>query len=170
MIDVKQYEFDAIVVGSGITGGWAAKELTEKGLKVLVLERGRDVRHGVDYLGEHAPDWKLPFQGKPPRELYKEQYPVQSTSYAFNEATRHFFVNDQQNPYQTDKPFHWVRADVVGGRSLLWGRQTYRWSQQDFEANRGAKQAEAEAREKRREQEFYTDAVSPAKQPGGAGP
>ncbi|WP_374961398.1 GMC oxidoreductase [Spongiibacter tropicus] len=136
MIDVKQYEFDAIVVGSGITGGWAAKELTEKGLKVLVLERGRDVRHGVDYLGEHAPDWKLPFQGKPPRELYKEQYPVQSTSYAFNEATRHFFVNDQQNPYQTDKPFHWVRADVVGGRSLLWGRQTYRWSQQDFEANK----------------------------------
>ena len=116
MIDVKQYEFDAIVVGSGITGGWAAKELTEKGLKVLVLERGRDVRHGVDYLGEHAPDWKLPFQGKPPRELYKEQYPVQSTSYAFNEATRHFFVNDQQNPYQTDKPFHWVRADVVGLR------------------------------------------------------
>jgi choline dehydrogenase-like flavoprotein len=130
-----QYDFDAIVVGSGITGGWAAKELTEKGLKVLVLERGRELRHGADYTGEHAPDWKLPFQGKPPRELYAEEYPVQSTSYAFGEATRHFFVNDKQNPYQTEKPFNWIRTDVVGGRSLVWGRQTYRWSQQDFAAN-----------------------------------
>lgn len=130
-----QYDFDAIVVGSGITGGWAAKELTEKGLKVLVLERGRELRHGVDYTGEHAPDWKLPFQGKPPRELYADEYPVQSTSYAFGEATRHFFVNDKQNPYQTEKPFNWIRTDVVGGRSLVWGRQTYRWSQQDFAAN-----------------------------------
>lgn len=136
MIETRQDDFDAIVVGSGITGGWAAKELTEKGLKVLVLERGRALRHGADYLGEHAPDWKLPFQGKPPRELYAEQYPVQSTSYAFGEANRQFFVNDQQNPYQSDQPFHWIRADVVGGRSLLWGRQTYRWSKQDFEANR----------------------------------
>ena len=130
-----QYDFDAIVVGSGITGGWAAKELTEKGLKVLVLERGRELRHGADYTGEHAPDWKLPFQGKPPRELYADEYPVQSTSYAFGEATRHFFVNDKQNPYQTEKPFNWIRTDVVGGRSLVWGRQTYRWSQQDFAAN-----------------------------------
>ena len=130
-------DFDAIVVGSGITGGWAAKELTEKGLKVLVLERGRDVRHSVDYLGEHAPDWKLPYQGKRPRELYREEYPIQSQSYAFSEATRHFFNNDKKNPYAYDegKPFNWVRADVVGGRSLLWGRQTYRWSEKDFQAN-----------------------------------
>ena len=131
-------EFDAIVVGSGITGGWAAKELTEKGLKVLVLERGREIRHGVDYYGEHAPDWKLPYQGKPPRELYKEEYHVQSTSYAFSEANRHMFNNDKDNPYisHPDKPFRWIRGGGVGGRSLLWARQCYRWSEQDFQANK----------------------------------
>ena len=130
--------FDAIVVGSGISGGWAAKELTERGLKVLVLERGRELEHSVGYLGEHAPDWKLPYQGKPLRELYEEEYPVQRDCYAFGETTRHFFNNDRDNPYVShpDKPFRWVRADVVGGRSLLWGRQTYRFSEQDFEANR----------------------------------
>lgn len=137
MLSHKSYDFDAIVVGSGISGGWAAKELTEKGLKVLVLERGRDVRPGIDYLGEHAPDWKLPYQGKPPRELYREEYPVQSTSHAFSEGTRHFFNNDKKNPYVRDEKsqFDWIRADVLGGRSLLWGRHTYRWSEQDFQAN-----------------------------------
>jgi len=136
VLEAKNYDFDAIVVGSGITGGWAAKELTEKGLKVLVLERGKELQHGTGYLGEHAPDWKLPYQGKRPRELYEKEYPIQSKSYAFSEATRHFFTNDKQNPYvQDDKPFDWMRADVVGGRSLLWGRQTYRWSEQDFQAN-----------------------------------
>jgi choline dehydrogenase-like flavoprotein len=131
-------EFDAVVVGSGITGGWAAKELTEKGLRVLVLERGKELRHSADYLGEHAPDWKLPFNNKRPRTLYEEEYPIQSKSYSFSEANRHFFVNDKLDPYNfpPDKPFEWVRGDVVGGRSLLWGRQTYRWSEQDFEANR----------------------------------
>ena len=131
-------DFDAIVTGSGITGGWAAKELTEKGLKVLVLERGREITHGADYLGEHAPDWKLPYQGKRLRELYEADYPVQSGSYAFSEATRHFWNNDRLNPYHQDpdKPFNWMRADVVGGRSILWGRQSYRWCQQDFNANR----------------------------------
>lgn len=137
MIESKTYDFDAIVIGSGMTGGWAAKELTEKGLKVLVLERGKELRHSVDYLGEHAPDWKLPYQGKRPRQLYQEEYPIQSTSYAFSEATRQFFINDKNNPYAQDdgKPFDWMRADVVGGRSLLWGRQTYRWGEQDFQAN-----------------------------------
>ncbi len=131
-------QFDAIVIGSGITGGWAAKELTEKGLKVLVLERGKELHHGIDYTGEHAPDWKLPYQGKRPRDLYEKDYFVQSKSYAFSEANRHMFNNDRENPYisNPDKPFRWVRADVVGGRSLLWGRQSYRWSEQDFEANR----------------------------------
>lgn len=131
-------EFDAIVIGSGVTGGWAAKELTEKGLRVLVLERGKDIRHGVDYLGEHAPDWKLPFQGKKPRELYEEEYPIQSRSYSFSEANRQFWNNDKLNPYHSDPehPFEWMRADVVGGKSLLWGRQSYRFSEQDFEANR----------------------------------
>lgn len=137
-IATKNYDFDAIVIGSGITGGWAAKELTEKGLKVLVLDRGKALEHGSGYLGEHAPDWKLPYQNKKPRTLYAEEYPIQSTSYAFSEANRQFFNNDKDNPYTYDreKPFDWVRTDVVGGRSLIWGRQTYRWSEQDFEANR----------------------------------
>ena len=137
MIPTEHYDFDAIVVGSGITGGWAAKELTEKGLKVLLLERGNDVRAGVDYLGEHAPNWKLPYQGKRPRDLYEEEYAVQKNCYALSEANRHFFNNDKDNPYDYNplKPFEWFRADVVGGRSLLWGRQTYRWSEQDFRAN-----------------------------------
>lgn len=137
MIEAKNYDFDAIVVGSGISGGWAAKELTEKGLKVLVLERGKPLEHGPGYLGEHAPDWKLPFQGRKPRELYAEQYAVQSKSYAFNEATRQFWNNDKENPYARDdeNPFRWIRADVVGGRSLIWGRQAYRFSEQDFKAN-----------------------------------
>lgn len=137
MNEAKQYDFDAIVIGSGISGGWAAKELTEKGLKVLVLERGKPLEAGTGYIGEHAPNWKLPYQGKRPRELYDEEYFVQRKVYAFNEGTRHFWNNDKQNPYATDegKPFMWARADVVGGRSILWGRQTYRWSEQDFQAN-----------------------------------
>ncbi|MDG1942712.1 MAG: GMC family oxidoreductase [Halioglobus sp.] len=138
MIDSKKFDFDAIVVGSGISGGWAAKELTEKGLKVLVLERGKPMEAGSGYLGEHAPNWKLPFQGKKPRELYETQYPVQSkVTHSFNEATRQFWNNDMENPYAMEegKPFLWARADVVGGRSLIWGRQTYRLSEQDFEAN-----------------------------------
>ena len=131
-------EFDAIVIGSGVTGGWAAKELTGKGLRVLVLERGKDIRHGTDYLGEHAPDWKLPYQGKRPRELYQDEYPIQSRSFAFSEANRQYWNNDKLNPYHShpEHRFDWMRADVVGGRSLLWGRQSYRWSEQDFEANR----------------------------------
>lgn len=130
-------EFDAIVIGSGISGGWAAKELCEKGLKVLVLERGRDLQHGTGYLGEHAPTWKLPYQGLADRALYRNEYEVQSKNYAFSEATRQFWNNDRENPYSLDegKPFDWFRAGVVGGRSLLWGRQTYRFSEQDFEAN-----------------------------------
>lgn len=130
--------FDAIVVGSGISGGWAAKELTEKGLKVLLLERGSLIRHGADYKGEHTPPWQIPYAGKPLRELYAEQYPVQSEVYAFDETTRHFFNNDKDNPYvyDKDKPFEWKRTDVLGGRSLVWGRQVYRWSDLDFEANK----------------------------------
>jgi choline dehydrogenase-like flavoprotein len=133
------YDFDAIVVGSGVSGGWAAKELTEKGFKTLVLERGRPLTHGEGYTGEHVPPWGLPYRGLPLRELYERDYPVQSTSYAFDEHTRHFWNNDRENPYvgqeQHDR-FEWLRADVVGGRSLLWGRQVYRWSDLDFAANR----------------------------------
>ncbi len=125
-------QFDAIVIGSGVTGGWAAKELTEKGLKVLMLDRGRMVEHGTDYVGEHTPPWELPFRGKPLRELYEEKYPVQSQLYIFDETTLF-----HTHPY-IYKPgeFLWFRPDIVGGRSLLWGRQVYRWSDLDFEANK----------------------------------
>jgi choline dehydrogenase-like flavoprotein len=131
-------QFDAIVVGSGMTGGWAAKELTEKGLKVLVLERGRNIEHGKGYTGEHMPPWAIPYRGKPLRELYRRDYPIQSKIYAFNETTRHFWNNDRKNPYivEPGTAFHWGQADVVGGRSILWGRQVYRWSDLDFEANK----------------------------------
>ena len=134
----QSYDFDAIVVGSGVTGGWAAKELTEKGLKVLILERGRPLTHGKDYVTEHIEPWKLPYGGRVPRELYKTDYPVQSNCYAFDETTRHFWINDRENPYTTapGKPFNWIRADIVGGKSVLWGRQVYRWSDLDFEANK----------------------------------
>ncbi|HSB95488.1 MAG TPA: GMC family oxidoreductase [Spongiibacteraceae bacterium] len=132
------FDFDAIVVGSGVTGGWAAKELTEKGLKVLILERGKPLEHGKDYVTEHMEPWKIPFGGKPNRELYARDYPIQSNCYAFDETTRHFWNNDRENPYVFDKekPFYWLRADVVGGKSLMWGRQVYRWSDLDFEANK----------------------------------
>ena len=130
-------QFDAIVIGSGITGGWAAKELTEKGLTVLMLERGRMVEHGKDYIWEHRPSWELPFRGKPLRELYKKDYFVQSRFFTFDETSRPFYNNDRLNPYIHDpQQFNWIRADVVGGRSLLWGRQCYRWSDLDFAANK----------------------------------
>lgn len=129
--------YDAIIVGSGITGGWAAKELTQKGLRVLVLERGRMVRHVTGYTGEHTKPWNFRYGGKPDRALDESDYPIQSTTYNFDETTRQFFINDRLNPYShaEGRPFVWVRGDQVGGRSLTWGRQTYRWSDLDFEAN-----------------------------------
>lgn len=130
-------QFDAIVVGSGISGGWAAKELTERGLKVLVLERGKNVRHQKDYRGEHAGTWKLPYYGLSDREKMEREYPIQRGSFACNDATIQYWNNDAKNPYVKvkDKPFNWMRADVVGGRSLMWARQTYRFSEMDFQAN-----------------------------------
>ncbi|MEM6321880.1 MAG: GMC family oxidoreductase [Bacteroidota bacterium] len=128
--------YDAIVVGSGITGGWAAKELTEKGLKTLVLERGRKLEHVKDYTTANTPVWELPHRNQPTQED-RETYPIQSTVYAFNEGTKHLWIKDKEHPYSTpkDKPFNWIRGNHVGGRSLMWGRQTYRWSDLDFEAN-----------------------------------
>lgn len=130
-------QFDAIVIGSGITGGWAAKELTEQGLKVLMLERGRKLEHGKDYVTEHRPEWTYRFRNKPLRELYDSDYRVHKQLYAFSEKTRHFFNNDRENPYSY-KPgdFLWFRGGTLGGRSLTWGRQVYRWSDLDFEANK----------------------------------
>jgi len=128
--------FDAIVVGSGITGGWAAKELTEKGLKTLVLERGRKLEHVKDYTHANTPIWDLPHRNQP-TEADREMYPIQSTVYAFNEGTKDLWIKDKDHPYTTppDQPFNWIRGNHVGGRSLMWGRQTYRWSDLDFEAN-----------------------------------
>jgi len=133
----KKETYDAIVVGSGITGGWAAKELTERGLKTLMLERGRPVEHRTDYVTEDFGNWEFKFRNMGDRRLYAAEYPVQSQCYAFGEATRHFFVNDKENPYtnDADKPFSWIRGYHLGGRSLMWGRQVYRWSDLDFEAN-----------------------------------
>jgi len=130
-------EYNAIVVGSGITGGWAAKELTEKGLQVLVLERGSNVRHGIDYKTEHTPPWEFAYRGRGEKKLYQKEYEIQSQCYAFGEATKHFFVNDKKHPYthDTDKPFSWIRGYHLGGRSLMWARQCYRLSDLDFEAN-----------------------------------
>jgi len=132
----KENQFDAIVVGSGISGGWAAKELCEQGLKTLVLERGRDVKHIKDYPTTNSAPWEFNNRGLESNEV-KENYYVQKKTAAFSEATKHFFVNDKENPYTNpdDKEFRWHRGYQVGGRSLTWGRQSYRWSNMDFEAN-----------------------------------
>ncbi|MFQ5572055.1 MAG: GMC oxidoreductase [Rhodothermales bacterium] len=127
--------YDAIVVGSGISGGFAAKELCEKGLKTLVLERGRNVEHGTDYVTEHKKNWEFEHRGRGYPERYREEYHVQQRCYAFGEATEHFFINDKENPYIPVRPFTWIRGNHVGGRSLMWARQCYRWSDIDFTAN-----------------------------------
>jgi choline dehydrogenase-like flavoprotein len=129
--------YDAIVVGSGMTGGWAAKELTERGLRTLVVERGRHVEHGADYVTEWMQPWDFAHRGRGDRELYRRDYPIQSRNYAFGEATKHFFVNDREHPYVSDaeQEFRWIRGYHLGGRSLLWGRACWRWSDLDFEAN-----------------------------------
>lgn len=126
--------YDAIVVGSGISGGWAAKELTEKGLKVLVLERGRDVKHG-DYPTANLENWELPNWDQLSLEDRKK-YPVQGrTWYIMHYSIIQWFIEDSLQPYTEIKPFDWMRAYQVGGKSLVWGRHSYRWSDLDFEAN-----------------------------------
>jgi choline dehydrogenase-like flavoprotein len=130
-------QVDAIVVGSGITGGWAAKELCERGLRVVMLERGKPIEHGVDYRGEHRPPWELPFRGLGDRRRIAREYPVQSQQSNVEEENLDFWANDREEPYQCDPdaPFRWIRTSCLGGRSLVWGRQVYRWSDLDFEAN-----------------------------------
>lgn len=130
----EEASFDAIVVGTGISGGWAAKELCEKGLKTLVLDRGRNVRHG-EYPTANLETWDVPRGGKMTHEELKD-YKVQSRpGYTMTEFTKHWWVKDTDQPYEEVKPFDWIRGYHVGGRSLMWGRQSYRLSELDFEAN-----------------------------------
>ena len=126
--------FDAIVVGSGISGGWAAKELCEKGLQTLLLERGRNVEHIKDYTDTEKDPWQLKHHNNLTLED-KKNSPIQSECYAYDEVSKKFFVNDLENPYTQKKPFKWIRGNHVGGRSLMWGRQCYRLSELDFESN-----------------------------------
>jgi choline dehydrogenase-like flavoprotein len=129
---IKKNTFDAIVIGSGICGGWAAKELCEKGLKTLVLERGRDVQHVIDYKTAMTNPWEFPHHNKLPLSIIKEN-PILSKCYALDEATQDFFVKDKEHPYVQEKPFDWIKAYQTGGKSLLWARQVQRWSDYDFE-------------------------------------
>lgn len=130
----KKLTYDAIVIGSGISGGWVAKELCEKGLKTLVLERGRLVEHIKDYPTMNDDPWDLPFRGGLSEEDRKIHHHSADSGFIWDD-NKHFYANDLENPYTEEKPFTWIRAHQMGGRSLLWGKQTYRWSDLDFEAN-----------------------------------
>ncbi len=133
---VKQNTFDAIVIGSGVSGGWAAKELCEKGLKVLMLERGPDHKHIESYTHALTDPWDLPHHGQITNEL-KEKFPYMTSegAYPINETNDQFWLPYQDSPYIREKPFDWYRGNGTGGKSLLWGRMVFRWSDLDFEAN-----------------------------------
>ena len=132
----QQQQFDAIVIGTGISGGWAAKELCEGGLKTLVLERGRMVKHIEDYKTMNDDPWDYPLKGALSKDDEKKQHVQHRVGWAPKEDNKHFFVNDLDHPYVETKRFDWIRGYQVGGRSLTWGRQSYRWSDVDFEANK----------------------------------
>lgn len=125
--------FDAIVIGSGHTGGWAAKELCDNGLKTLVLERGRSVEHIKDYPTATKDPWDFEHRGSMPIDISKDN-PIISRCYAYDESTQHFFIKDNEHPYIQEKPFDWIRGYQVGGRSLMWGRACQRWSDFEFTA------------------------------------
>jgi choline dehydrogenase-like flavoprotein len=128
---VAQNSYDAIVIGSGISGGWAAKELCDHGLRTLLLERGKNVVHLKDYPTATKNPWDFPHHEQLPLSVTKEN-PIVNRCYAFNETSQHFFVKDHEHPYIQEKPFDWIRGYQVGGKSLLWARQTQRWSRFDF--------------------------------------
>jgi choline dehydrogenase-like flavoprotein len=128
------YEYDAIVIGSGISGGWAAKELTEKGLKTIMLERGRNIEHIKDYVNAAREPWELPHRGNRTQQMIND-YPVLKRDYPLNEMVLDYWVKDKECPYVEEKRFDWYRGYHVGGRSIMWGRQSYRFNKWDFEAN-----------------------------------
>ncbi|MHA8099502.1 GMC oxidoreductase [Aquirufa aurantiipilula] len=132
LTNAEKRTYGAIVIGSGMAGGWAAKEFCEKGIKTLVIERGRKVTHNEDYPTTLMSPWEFPHRGRLTDEEIKEN-PIISKCYAFREDAKHFFVKDKEHPYEQDKPFDWIRGYQVGGKSLLWARQTQRWSQLDFD-------------------------------------
>jgi choline dehydrogenase-like flavoprotein len=125
-------KYDAIVIGSGMSGGWAAKEFCEKGFKTLLLERGRDVKHIKDYPTTNMYPWEFKHGGQVPQKIQDEN-PIVSKCYAFREDAMHFFVKDGEHPYIQEKPFDWIRGYQVGGKSIMWARQTQRWSDFDYE-------------------------------------
>lgn len=127
--------YDAIVIGSGITGGWAAKELTERGLKTIMLERGRNIEHIKDYPSPNKDPWEFPHRGRVPVDVAKHYLPFGIKNQWMNESNIDFWTNETESPYKEVKPFNWFRGYHVGGRSLMWGRQSYRLSDLDFEAN-----------------------------------
>jgi choline dehydrogenase-like flavoprotein len=132
--DAKEKDtFDAIVIGSGLTGGWAAKELCDHGLKTLVIERGRPVKHLQDYPTATLDPWDFKFRGSLTATEHNDN-PILSRCYAYEDATKQFFVKDAEHPYVQEKPFDWIRGYQEGGKSLIWARQTQRWSHFDFEA------------------------------------
>ena len=128
-------DFDAIVVGSGISGGWVAKELCERGLKVLVLERGRETIPSEHYTDHLNPWEKKYFDRIKPEEVARDFF-IQGTNYAMKESTKHFWMKDSDQPYETNSGYNWRRGNQVGGRSLMWGRASYRLSPHDFESNK----------------------------------
>jgi choline dehydrogenase-like flavoprotein len=126
--------YDAIVIGSGISGGWAAKELTEHGLKTIMLERGKNIEHVKDYVNATKDPWEIKHRGGRTQQMI-EDHPVLKRDYVLSEANLDYWTNEKESPYKEVKPFDWFRGYHVGGRSLMWGRQSYRWSDYDFEAN-----------------------------------
>lgn len=126
--------YDAIVIGSGVSGGWAAKELTGKGLRTILLERGKNVEHKKDYIHAHKAPWDFPHRGRRTQKMIKD-YPVLQRDFALNEINLDWWADEEKSPYTEVKRMDWFRGYQVGGRSLLWGRQSYRWSDYDFEAN-----------------------------------
>ncbi len=130
-----EHTFDAIVVGSGISGGWAAKELCEKGMKTLVLERGRDIKHIVDYKTTNSAPWELQWLDNPSQDMLAQQKKQARTGYTVKPSRNELFVDDQDHPYEEKQRFDWMRGYHTGGRSLMWGRHSYRLSAMDFLAN-----------------------------------